>query len=127
MGSQPGPTLIFDGDCGFCTTTANWIGRRLPAGAEVVPWQFRDDLDQLGLTVDDVNEKVWWIDDGGALHGGHHAIGQALISAGGVWRLLGHISLIPPISWVGALVYRVISANRHRMPGGTPACRIDSR
>lgn len=119
--------LIFDGDCGFCTTTANWIERRLPPGTRVVPWQFVDDLDALGLTRDDVVDKAWWVDSRGGLYGGHHAIGRALIAAGGIWRVLGQISLVPPISWLGALVYRVISRYRHRMPGGTPACRLDQR
>lgn len=119
--------LIFDGDCGFCTTTANWIEKRLPSSTEVVAWQFVDDLDALGLSLEQVNAKAWWIDSEGSRHGGHLAIAEALIAAGGVWRFLGRVSLVPPIRWVGALVYRVISRYRHRMPGGTPACRIDKQ
>ncbi len=117
--------LIFDGDCGFCTTTANWIERRLPAGTEVVPWQFVDDLGAHGLSPEKANAQAWWIDPEGRLHGGHRAIGRALIATGGFWRVLGHISIVPPVSWVGAVVYRVIARYRHRMPGGTPACRIN--
>ena len=50
--------LVFDGDCGFCTTSANWLagGGRL----EVVPWQFLD-LDTVGLTTSQVASSVWWL------------------------------------------------------------------
>ncbi|NDH76279.1 MAG: DUF393 domain-containing protein, partial [Actinobacteria bacterium] len=41
--------LIFDGDCGFCTTSAGWIERRLPDDVRVAPWQILD-LEQYGLT-----------------------------------------------------------------------------
>ncbi|SRR5690554_1742799 len=121
------PMLVFDGDCGFCTSSARWIEKRLPDTVEVVPWQFLDDLGALGLTPAEADAKAWWIDAEGRRHGGHVAIGKALVAAGGIWGFLGRLSLVVPIRWLGALVYRVVSANRHRMPGGTPACRLDSR
>lgn len=117
--------LIFDGDCGFCTTSAHWIQRRLPDDVEVVAWQFVDDLDALGLTVDEADAKVWWITPDGRRHGGHLAIGHALRSAGGFWGLIGTMLVTPPASWLAAPVYALVARYRHRMPGGTPACRID--
>ena len=42
------PILVFDGDCGFCTSSAGF-GRRLLGVEHVEPWQFLD-LDELGLT-----------------------------------------------------------------------------
>jgi predicted DCC family thiol-disulfide oxidoreductase YuxK len=122
-----GPMLIFDGDCGFCTSSARWIEKRLPTGVEVIAWQFIDDLDALGLTVAEVSEKAWWIDGEGLRHGGHLAIGEALAAAGGVWGVVGRGMLLPPFRWLAAPVYRLISRYRHRMPGGTPACRLDTR
>ena len=118
--------LIFDGDCGFCTTSADWIERRLPADAPVVPWQVLDDLDTLGLTADQLNEQAWWVTADGELRGGHLAIGEALVAAGGPWGLVGRLTLIPPFVWLGSPVYRLIARHRHRLPGGTPACRIDA-
>ena len=44
--------LVFDGDCGFCTTSANWLARG--DRVETVPWQFLD-LESVGLTVDQVS------------------------------------------------------------------------
>lgn len=120
------PMLVFDGDCGFCTSSARWIERRLPDHVEVVAWQFLDDLGALGLTRADVDTKAWWIDESGRRHGGNLAIGEALVAAGGIWGLLGRLSLLPPFRWIGAVVYRLVARYRHRMPGGTAACRIDA-
>jgi predicted DCC family thiol-disulfide oxidoreductase YuxK len=40
-----------------------------------------------------------------------------------IWRIAGRILLLPGISWMAAHTYRLIATNRHRLPGGTPACQ----
>lgn len=117
--------LVFDGDCGFCTSTARWAQRHLPEGTPVEPWQ-RLDLDEMGLRLSDVSTAAYWRDESGAMHRGHRAAGQVLFAFGGAWRVLGWLCLVPPTSWFAAILYRVIARYRHRMPGGTPACRIDA-
>ena len=61
----------------------------------------------------------------GQLSSGHLA-GSALLrmqpSFG--WRFAGHLIATPPVSWVASLVYDWVAANRHRLPGGTPACAM---
>jgi predicted DCC family thiol-disulfide oxidoreductase YuxK len=41
-----------------------------------------------------------------------------------VWKAVGVVLQVPPISWLAALVYVVVAKNRHRLPGGTPACKL---
>lgn len=115
--------LLFDGDCAFCTTTAAWIGRRLPDDVLVTAWQFVD-LDELGLTEQDVTTAAYWVDAWGHAHRGHRAAAKALIAAGKGWPVLGVLGLFPPTSWVAAALYRWIADNRYRLPGGTPACKV---
>lgn len=118
--------LIYDGDCGFCTTSARWIERRLPADVPVVSWQsLGDDLATWGLTVDDVNAAAWWVEPERSPLGGHLAIGGALRAARGAWPLVGRALLAPPLRWLGGPVYRWVARNRYRLPGATDACRID--
>lgn len=119
--------LVYDGDCGFCTSSARWIERRLPAEVEVVPWQHVDDLSALGLTVDDVTTAAWWVEPGREPQGGHLAIGASLRAAGGAWGLVGWAICCPPLAWIGGPVYRLVARYRYRLPGATPACRIDQR
>ena len=118
--------LIYDGDCGFCTTSARWIERRLPADVAVVSWQSLDDLAPMGLTLDDVAAAAWWVEPPRSPLGGHLAIGAALRAVGGAWGLVGRALLAPPLRWIGAPVYRLVARYRYRLPGGTAACRIDA-
>jgi predicted DCC family thiol-disulfide oxidoreductase YuxK len=117
------PVLVFDGDCSFCTTSATWIEHRLPDAVRVEPWQ-RLDLQAFGLTERDVTTAAYWVDERGKTYRGHRSIAKALIAAGRGWKPVGALMLIPPFSWLAALSYFVIAKNRHRLPGGTPACKL---
>jgi predicted DCC family thiol-disulfide oxidoreductase YuxK len=115
------PVLVFDGDCAFCTTCVRLVERRIGPDAEVVAWQFAD-LAELGVSEEQAADAVQWVQADGAVRSGHEAIAAMLSSAGPIWRIAGRILLLPGISWVAAHAYRLIATNRHRLPGGTPAC-----
>ena len=112
--------LIFDGDCGFCTASARWIEAR---GAPVKAWQSLE-LEELRLTVAEVDAAAWWIDEAGHQHRGHMAIGHALKAAGGGWGVIGAALVHPPISWLAKPTYAVIARNRHKLPGATDNCEL---
>lgn len=113
--------LVFDGDCGFCTTCADWLadGGRVT----VVPWQFLD-LDAVGLTTEQVSTSVWWLVDERPVEHSSRAIGHALVARGGVMAVPGRVLLTPGVRIVADPVYRLVARYRHRLPGGTPACRL---
>jgi len=119
--------LIFDGDCGFCTTAARWAQRGFRRGERAEPWQSvgTQVLDSFGLTRHDVEQAAWWVDADRRRQRGHRAIGRALQAGGGWRRAAGWLVLTPPTSWLGAGIYRLVVRWRHRLPGGTPACRLD--
>ena len=48
-GGVDGAVLIFDGDCGFCSSSIRFIQRRIPTRAAMVPWQ-RAPLASYGVT-----------------------------------------------------------------------------
>jgi predicted DCC family thiol-disulfide oxidoreductase YuxK len=118
--------LIFDGDCSFCTASANWVAARWRGRAQAVPWQTlsTDELAEHALTSDDVRSAAWWIDGAGRRSRGHLAIAQALRAGSGWSALVGRVLLVPPFRWIGAAVYPLVARWRHRLPGGTPACRM---
>ena len=117
--------LVYDGDCGFCTRSARWIERRLPADVPVVAWQSLPDLSAHGLTPEGVASAAWWIEPDGSPLAGHLAVGASLRAAGGAWGLVGRAILRPPLRWLARPAYRIIASNRYRLPGATDACRID--
>jgi predicted DCC family thiol-disulfide oxidoreductase YuxK len=118
-------TLVFDGDCGFCTTCVRQM-RRLRNGADrVIPWQHAD-LPSLGLTPEECQDKVQHVGDDGRITSGHEAVAQLLLDSG-AWRPVGRLLLAPGVSWVAARAYAWISAHRTQLPGGTPACALPPR
>ena len=114
-------TLVYDGDCAFCTSAVRWIPRlRLRADA-LVPYQ-ETDLAALGLTASQCHDKLQWV---GAERGsGHEAVARLLLNSGRLWAVAGRLLLLPPLSFVAALLYRLVADNRSRLPGGTPACAL---
>jgi len=117
------PTLIFDGDCGFCTTSANWAVKHSRTPIVAHPWQFTD-VTAYGLLEPQAAEKVWMVVDGERF-GGSDAIAKWLILQKRWYATIaGNIMLIPPFCALFGLAYRVVAKNRHRLPGGTPACKL---
>jgi predicted DCC family thiol-disulfide oxidoreductase YuxK len=116
-------TLVFDGDCGFCTRCVAFVPRAALRTTTVVPYQ-RADLGALGLTAAECAAAVQWVGADGSRARGHAAVGRVVGEAGGAWRVVGALLLVPPISWLAAGVYRLVAANRMRLPGGTPACAL---
>jgi predicted DCC family thiol-disulfide oxidoreductase YuxK len=116
------PVLIFDGDCGFCTRSAHWIGARLD-DATITPYQSIEIADY-GLDINDVTSAVYFVDEHGATYRGHLAIGRALIAAGGFWSVVGWLLVTPPIAWIAKPIYALIARNRSKLPGGSDACEL---
>jgi predicted DCC family thiol-disulfide oxidoreductase YuxK len=119
----PRPVLLFDGDCAFCTSCARLLERRVRPAATIVAWQFAD-LAELGVTPEQATAAVQWIEDDGRVRSGHEAIAAMLGMAGPLYRSLGRLLLLPGISAIAARAYALVAANRHRLPGGTPACKL---
>lgn len=120
--AQALPVLIFDGDCGFCTTCARWGQRRFGL-TNVEPWQALD-LDALGVTEEACEQAVQWVGSDGTIRSGHRAVAASLKSSGRAASALGSVLEWPLISPLMAVAYRTIAKNRYRLPGSTDACRI---
>ena len=118
--------LIFDGDCSFCTTWVNRLEAALPTFPPSTPWQWID-IGEYALTPEDVAKYAWVVTPGG--HYAGHLAASALLRMQPHFalRFLGHLIATPPFSWISAVAYGWISKNRHRLPGGTPACALPPR
>lgn len=118
-------TLVYDGDCAFCSRSAA-LARRLPARPVTVAYQVAD-LPTLGLTEQECRDAVQWV-PGDSQPGdsqpaaGAGAVAALLLASGGPWSLAGRLMLVPGVRHLAAVVYRLVSENRYRLPGGTPDC-----
>lgn len=118
------PVFLYDGDCAFCSSCARFIDRRIPTEAGVVPWQWSS-LDDLGVSPDEVDAAVVWVDDPAHHTAGPHAISDLLRSSTRPWWRAAGVALSPPpVRWIAGFGYRWVSRNRHRMPGGTAQCSL---
>ena len=119
--------LVFDGDCAFCTSAADWLGDRLardPAtDAELIPWQLTD-LAAIGTSAERARSEVLWLATDDGLYGGADAVAHWLRHARGAWGLLGRLIALPLVRTLASAGYRLIARSRHRLPGGSPACAL---
>ncbi|ANS78041.1 hypothetical protein SGUI_0645 [Serinicoccus hydrothermalis] len=114
--------VLYDADCGFCTRAAGWIPR-LGAQVEVSSLQSHD-LESLGVDEDRAGLEMPVVLEDGTIAYGHHAWAQVLLRSPQPWRLLGAALDSRVMEVPGAAVYRLVAANRGRLPGGTAACAL---
>jgi predicted DCC family thiol-disulfide oxidoreductase YuxK len=119
------PVLVFDGDCAFCTTSVRLAERWLRPNCDITPWK-RADLLSLGVDQPRAKYEVPWVTPGGLSYGGAQAVAKLLRGSGGGWAFPGALLRLPPVRWIAHGVYRLAANNRERMPGGTPACGVNS-
>ena len=134
--------LLYDGDCGVCTRLARFVARRLRpsartggrasgrAGAQAGGWAYEilayqdADLNSLGLTPQQCDAALQWVDPARGIASAQDAVGRLLL-ASRVWaRPIGALLLAPGINALAGAIYRTVAANRSRLPGGTPACQL---
>lgn len=120
-------TFLYDGDCAFCSSCARFIERFIPTPASVTAWQFAD-LDALGVSRADAIDAVQWAEPGRPVLAGPVAIARLLrTSSRRLWRPLGALLALRPVTALAWPMYRWVSRNRHRLPGGTAACALPPR
>ncbi len=123
MGAMARTVLVFDGDCGFCTWSAARLADWSRGALVTVPWQ-RADLPALGLDEAQCATAVQYVDASGTRAGGR-AVAAALRCCRQPWRTLGIVLSSPVLEPLVERAYVLVAANRHRLPGSTPACRLD--
>jgi len=117
------PLLVYDGDCAFCQRAVD-LALRMKVACRAVAWQDAD-LGALGLTEAQVTEKVWWVEPGGSKVSGHRAVAAALRHGSPALRPVGRLLDADALAPLASAGYDLVARNRHRLPGATPACRVE--
>lgn len=121
--------LVFDGDCAFCTSSVNFLRDQLERFPKAVPYQHID-FESFGLEHHDVEHAAWLIDTREPMRMWAGADVAAALLAGQrslplAWS--GRMLSLPGVRSIAALSYRWVANNRHRLPGGSPACALPPR
>lgn len=113
--------FIFDGDCAICSTSARLLRKITKNRIPIKPYQ-RLDLASLDLSEELTSKAVYFLSNG-KRHVAAAAVAEILIQSRTIWAVAGLILKLPIIRSLARVVYYVIAANRHRLPGGTPECQ----
>lgn len=101
----PAPLLVFDGDCGICTASADWIRAHAP---DVTVVSHREHgVDSL--------DKVWFIDATGRREGADAVAAVLRRCDGAQWRVLGMVIGAPVVRQVARCAYWLVARNRTRL------------
>jgi predicted DCC family thiol-disulfide oxidoreductase YuxK len=120
--SEPA-VLIFDGDCGFCTSVSTFAIRNTKKDLVAHAWQLVD-ISQFGLTKEQTAARVYLIMNGNT-YSGSKAVAHLLINKKNlVLAVIGYLLVVPPFSWLAIPGYYLVAKYRHKLPGGTPACKL---
>lgn len=123
-----GPVLLFDGFCGFCDATVQWIMRHDSSGVfRMAPLQGEtalailarhpevpENLDSLIVVEIQDGEEV--------LHWESRAISRGARYLPLPWRLLALVALVP--CFLADPMYRWVARHRMRILGKNQTCRV---
>ena len=94
--------LVFDGDCGICTTLAGVASThvRRPGDGLVISAYQDLDLAPLGLSAAQCDEALQWVAPDGTVSSAQNAVARLLLR-GRLWqRPAGLVLLMPGVNWV---------------------------
>lgn len=114
-------TLIYDGDCGFCSATVKWL-KDNGGNFDSLPWQKIPDLKSVGLTLQMVTTSAVFISDSGVISLGSSAIGEAMKSCSKPVSCLGKAVTSRLFESLAQRGYKLIAKNRGRLSRATRSC-----
>lgn len=119
-------TLLFDGDCGFCTWSVTQARRWLRPTARIVAWQ-QANLDELNVSAEECSQAVQFVRPNLTHVPAGLAVAELLKSSRQPWPVVGSCMSLPGLLTATNAVYRLVARNRYRLPGSTPACQLPMR
>jgi len=115
-------TLFFDGACGMCTRSRDFLLKIDRTGnVHTEPLQSPGAAERLGITPASLLDSVRWLDSSGTVYSGAQAANAAFCAAIGT-RIPLAIYRIPGIRFIEDAIYRWVAGHRYRFPGMTPYC-----
>jgi predicted DCC family thiol-disulfide oxidoreductase YuxK len=116
--------LIYDGWCGVCTRTVDWVRAHDPAGrVAALPSQTPGLAERAGLSRGQLDRAAWAMDRAGRLYAGAGAINRTWAELPG-WRWLARLYALPGVRHGEDALYRWFARHRGRFArwGVTPGC-----
>jgi predicted DCC family thiol-disulfide oxidoreductase YuxK len=121
--------MLFDGDCGICSYSAEVAGRMDRKGRFVIePYQAvpEADLEKFGISYADCNKRMYVISRRGRLYGGAFGINYFLFQKLPWSPVVILIYVLPVLLLLEIMGYALVAKNRHRISRwfGLKACLL---
>ncbi len=115
-------TLFFDGACGMCTRSRDFLLTFNRTGdLTTEPLQREGTAQRLGIPPEQLLDSARWLDSSGRVYAGAEAANAAVSAALGT-RLPLLVYRLPGMKWAQDAIYRWVADHRYRFPGTTPYC-----
>jgi predicted DCC family thiol-disulfide oxidoreductase YuxK len=109
-----GIVVFYDGACELCTSTRAWAAERDVAG-RLRFVNFRDaSVGALPVARAQLEREMWVRRADGSLCAGFEGA-CAVFAALPRWRWVAAVAGVPPLRWLGWLVYRVVARHRAKL------------
>jgi predicted DCC family thiol-disulfide oxidoreductase YuxK len=108
------PTLIYDGDCGFCGRCLTWGLRHFMAFPKAIPSK-SDEAKASGLTEAQLAESIWIIGAGNPLPAAKAVAFILKMQPNLLWRIAGRLMSTWPVSFFAKRAYFWVAKNRGRL------------
>lgn len=120
--TPPRTLLLYDADCGLCAQLAGLLPR-LRLALDIRSIQVTD-LAAYGVDEQRAEREMPLVRTDGTVTYGHRAWATALQTGPAPLRMVGRLVGSRLLDPVLSRVYRWVAVNRHRLPGGTPSCKL---
>lgn len=109
--SQNRPLLLWDGDCGFCCRSVEWLRARDPGGRiETFPYQRVPSPPMTPQLYERCGRAVQLVQPDGSVLSAGRAVLAALRIIG--WRRTAAVFSLPPFVWAVETGYWMVARNR---------------
>lgn len=124
--------MLFDGDCGICSWSAEWVKRTDRRQLFVVqPYQSfpETELERFGINYEQCDKKLHVISRHGKVYRGAFAVNYFLWQYFPWSLLIALIYALPPVLLAEVLVYAWVARNRQKVSQwfGLKACLLKPR
>lgn len=115
--------MIYDGDCGFCSSTIRFLEKTNEKGPPFSPYQ-NSDLESYFLSAKICVEAIQYVDKFGNISSGALAFADYFKDSPFPWKAIGYVLHLPGVKFISDVVYRWVAKNRYFFPGGSHNCGL---
>lgn len=118
-------SVIYDGDCGFCQATVNFV-KKLDwlRKFDFIPFQMEGVFEKYDqINKERCKKELFLIKPNGKYYGGYDGF-KIMSVYMPLTFLISWFFFLPGITQIGRMIYKIIAENRHKIRIGKKICKV---